>query len=59
MSEWETLADYKGWSILWQPSSGKLYVRRPGLYAPSHDFHERPRSRVTAIEVAKAWINRR
>lgn len=59
MSDYKALADYRGWSIVWQPSSGKLFVRRPGLFGDSHDFYERPRDRVTAIAIAKAWIDDR
>jgi len=59
MSDYVVLADYRGWEIVWQPSSGKLFVRRGGLIrSDTHDFHERPRDRVTAIEIAKNWINR-
>jgi hypothetical protein len=56
MSDYTTLADYRGWAIVWQSSSGKLFVRMGGN---NHDFYERPRDRVTAIEIAKAWIDRR
>ena len=52
-----TLADHRGWSIVCQSSSGKLFVRRGSC--DTHDFHERPRDRFTAIEIAKAWIDRR
>lgn len=57
MSAYTTLADYRGYAIVWQASTGKLFVRR-GVY-DTHDFHERPRDRITAIEIAKAWIDRR
>ena len=57
MSEFTTLADYRGWSIVWQSSTGKLFVRNGSFN--NHDFYERPRDRVTAIEIAKAWIDRR
>lgn len=56
MSDYTILADYRGWSIVWQPSSGKLFVRGS---SGNHDFYERPRDRITAIEIAKAWIDRR
>ena len=59
MSEFVTLADYKGWSIVWQSSSGKLFVRRGMGGYDNHDFYERPRDRVTAIAIAKDWIDRR
>lgn len=58
MSDYSALADYRGWSILWQQSSGKLYLKQHGSLN-THDFYERPRDRITAIEVAKAWIDRR
>lgn len=57
MSDYTTLADYRGWSIVWQSSTGKLFVRGGG--GNNHDFYERPRDRITAIEIAKAWIDRR
>ena len=57
MSDYTTLADYRGWAIVWQSSSGKLFVRRGGY--DTHDFYERPRDRITAIEIAKAWIDQR
>ncbi|HWD41192.1 MAG TPA: hypothetical protein VG944_20250 [Fimbriimonas sp.] len=59
MSEYKTLAGYRGWSIVWQSSTGKLFVRTGGMFGTTHDFRERPRDRVTAIEVAKAWIDKR
>lgn len=59
MADYETLATYRGWRIVWQPRTGKLFVRWPGLFGPNHDFRERPRSRIAAIEIAKAWIDRR
>jgi len=59
MADYITLTNYRGWEIVWQPSSGKLFVRRPGMIrSDTHDFYERPRDRVTAIEIAKAWIDR-
>ena len=57
MSDYTTLADYRGWAIVWQPSSGRLMVRQGNWN--THDFYERPRDRITAIEIAKAWIDRR
>jgi len=57
MPDYTTLADYRGWSIVWQPGTGKLFCRRGNW--DTHDFYERPRDRVTAIEIAKAWIDRR
>ncbi len=60
MGDYSVLAEYRGWEIVWHTSSGKLFVRRRGLImSDNHDFHERPRDRVTAIEIAKAWIDRR
>ena len=56
MSDYTTLADYRAWAIVWQSSFGKLFVRMGGN---NHDFYEWPRDRVTVIEVAKAWIDRR
>ena len=60
VGEYRVLADYRGWEIVWQDSSGRLFVRRAGLIrSDTHDFHERPRDRITAIEIAKSWIDRR
>lgn len=59
MSDWERVASYRGWDVLWQARTGKMFVRRPGLFAPSHDFHERPASRAAAMDIARAWIDRR
>lgn len=58
MSEYTTLADYRGWTIVWNPSNHKLFVRRGMGGYDNHDFHERPRDRATAIAIAKAWIDR-
>jgi hypothetical protein len=57
MGDYRTLEDYKGWEIVWQASSGRLFVRRPGLFAPQHDFHKRPQDASSAIRLAKAWID--
>ena len=58
MSDYTTLADYRGWSIFWQSHTGKLYIKQHGSWN-THDFHERPRDRLTAVEIAKGWIDHR
>ncbi len=58
MSDYRNLADYRGWSILWDERSRKLYLKQHGSWN-THDFYERPRDRVTAIAIAKEWIDRR
>lgn len=57
MSRWVTLADYRGWSIVWNEYDHRLMVRWSTFN--THDFHERPRDRTTAIAIAKEWIDRR
>lgn len=59
MAQFQTLSDYRGWSVVWHPTSHKLFVRTGGLFGSVHDFWERPHDRVTAIDIAKAWIDRR
>jgi hypothetical protein len=54
-----TLGTYKGWTIKWDPSSHKMFTETSGLFGSSHDFYERPNDRVTAYEIAKAWIDGR
>lgn len=58
------LAEYRGWTIVWNPGDYKLYVKKGGdlslgFGGELHGFDERPRDRVVAIEIAKAWIDRR
>ena len=59
MADFVNLAGYKGWSILWHPTQHRLFIRSSGLFPKQHDFWEHPRDRVTAIEIAKAWIDDR
>lgn len=56
---WITLGSYRGWTIKWDSKSHRMFVKSGGFFGNSHDFYERPNDRVTAFEIAKAWINGR
>lgn len=56
---WITLGTNKGWTIKWDDKTHKMFCSTSGFFGSTHHFEERPYDRVTAFEVAKAWINAR
>ena len=60
MADYRTLEAYKGWSIVWQPGTGRLMTRKitaTGLFPPTHDFHVRPKSAGEAVSIGRSWID--